>query len=125
MDLVAEIVADKAAGTRRLVSEYGNRLYETAIRLCGNEADAQDYAFRTLERAVDRIRLFSGRSSFFTWLYEILVNLIRTDARRQAATALAFPEELPPLPEEDGTYTLQLVLADGEDPVLTWEDDGT
>jgi len=40
MDLVAEIVADKAAGTRRLVSEYGNRLYETAIRLCGNEADA-------------------------------------------------------------------------------------
>ena len=39
-------MADKAAGTRRLVSEYGNRLYETAIRLCGNEADAQDYAFR-------------------------------------------------------------------------------
>ena len=39
MDLVAEIVADKAKGTRRLVSEYGNRLYETAIRLCGNEAD--------------------------------------------------------------------------------------
>ena len=96
MDLVAEIVADKAAGTRRLVSEYGNRLYETAIRLCGNEADAQDYAFRTLERAVDRIRLFSGRSSFFTWLYEILVNLIRTDARRKAANALVFPEELPP-----------------------------
>ena len=96
MDLVAEIVADKAKGTRRLVSEYGNRLYETAIRLCGNEADAQDYAFRTLERAVDRIRLFSGRSSFFTWLYEILVNLIRTDARRKAANALVFPEELPP-----------------------------
>lgn len=96
MDLVAEIVADKAAGTRRLVSEYGNRLYETAIRLCGNEADAQDYAFRTLERAVDRIRLFSGRSSFFTWLYEILVNLIRTDARRKGANALVFPEELPP-----------------------------
>ena len=78
------------------MSEYGNRLYETAIRLCGNEADAQDYAFRTLERAVDRICLFSGRSSFFTWLYEILVNLIRTDARRKAANALVFPEELPP-----------------------------
>ena len=96
MDLAQEIVADKAAGTRRLVAEYGNRLYETAIRLCGNEADAQDYAFRTLERAVERIRLFSGRSSFFTWLYEILVNLIRTDARRKAANALVFPGEYPP-----------------------------
>ena len=37
MDLVQEIVADKAAGTRRLVAEYGNRLYETAIRLCGTD----------------------------------------------------------------------------------------
>lgn len=89
-------MADKATGTRRLVAEYGNRLYETAIRLCGNEADAQDYVFRTLERAVSRIHLFSGRSSFFTWLYEILVNLVRTDVRRKAANALVFPGELPP-----------------------------
>ena len=31
------------------------------------------------------------------------------------------PDELPPLPEEAGTYTLQLVIASGADPVLTWE----
>ncbi len=95
MDLAAQIAADKAAGARRLVAEYGNRLYETAFRLCGNEADAEDYAFRTLERAVERIKLFSGRSSLFTWLYQILVNIIRTEARRKAANALVFPEHLP------------------------------
>jgi RNA polymerase sigma-70 factor (ECF subfamily) len=96
MEIWNEIAENADSGAKRLVAEYGNRLYETAIRLCGNEADAQDYAFRTLERAVDRIRLFSGRSSFFTWLYEILVNLIRTDARRKAANALVFPGEYPP-----------------------------
>lgn len=30
MGVVDEIKADKAAGARRLVAEYGNRLYETA-----------------------------------------------------------------------------------------------
>ena len=82
MELIDEILADKAAGTRRLVAEYGARLHETALRLCGNAADAEDYTFRTLERAVGRIHLFSRKSSLFTWLYEIMANLIRTDARR-------------------------------------------
>ena len=95
MDLVAEIKSDRGAGARRLVAEYGGRLYETAIRLCGNRTEAEDYAFRTLERAVLRIDAFRGSSSLFTWLYEILVNLIRSDARRKAANALDFPGELP------------------------------
>ena len=95
MDLASEIKADKEAGTRRLVAEYGDRLYETAVRLCGSEADAQDYAFRTFERAISRIHQFSGRSSLFTWLYEILVNIMRTDARRKAANALVFTDTLP------------------------------
>jgi len=100
MDLSEEILADRAAGTRRLVAEYGNRLHEAALRICGNEADAEDYTFRTLERSVERIHLFRGRSSLFTWLYEILINLIRTDARRKAANALVFQETLPDRADE-------------------------
>lgn len=100
MELIDEILADRAAGTRRLVAEYGARLHETALRLCGNAADAEDYTFRTLERAVERIHLFSRQSSLFTWLYEIMVNLMRTDARRKAANALAFQETLPDREDE-------------------------
>jgi len=95
MEPLDEIPADKAACAHHLVAEYGNRLYETAIRLCGSETDAEDYVFRTLERAIDRIGKFQGRSSIFTWLYEIMVNLMRTDARRKAANALTFPGALP------------------------------
>ena len=100
MELIDEILADKAAGTRRLVAEYGARLHETALRLCGNAADAEDYTFRTLERAVGRIHLFSRKSSLFTWLYEIMANLIRTDARRKAANALVFQSKLPDSEDE-------------------------
>ena len=95
MESLDEIAADKTACAHRLVAEYGDRLYETAIRLCGNESDAGDYVFRTLERAIERIDGFKGRASLFTWLYEIMVNLMRTDARRKAANALTFPGELP------------------------------
>lgn len=103
MDIAELLRTDQATGVRRLVAEYGNRLYETAIRLCGNTADAEDYAFRTLERAVLRIGTFRSSSSFFTWLYEILVNQIRSDLRRKAANALDFtdslPEQVDPRPE--------------------------
>jgi RNA polymerase sigma-70 factor (ECF subfamily) len=100
MELIDEIQADRAAGTRRLVAEYGARLHETALRLCGNAADAEDYTFRTLERAVERIHLFSRKASLFTWLYEIMINLMRTDARRKAANALVFQAKLPDCADE-------------------------
>ena len=100
MGLIDEILYDRAAGTRRLVAEYGARLHETALRICGNAADAEDYTFRTLERAVGRIHTFGQKSSVFTWLYEIMVNIIRTDARRKAANALVFQEKLPDSEDE-------------------------
>ena len=100
MELIDEILADRATGTRRLVAEYGVRLHETALRICGNATDAEDYTFRTLERAVGHVHRFGRKSSLFTWLYEILVNIIRTDARRKAANALVFQAELPDREDE-------------------------
>ena len=115
--MTAEILADKATGARRLVAEYGDRLYETAVRLCGNEKDAEDYVFRALERAISRIQQFSGRSSFFTWLYEILVNLMRTDARRKAANALVFTDT-PPEREDPAPNVGEALSAKDETEIL-------
>jgi len=100
MELIDEILTGRAAGTRRLVAEYGARLHATALRICGNATDAEDYTFRTLERAVCQIHRFDRRSSLFTWLYEILINLVRTDARRKAANALVFQVKLPDREDE-------------------------
>lgn len=115
MDIAALIKADKAKGARRLVEEYGNRLYETAFRLCGNETDAQDYTFRTLERAVERIESFVGKSSLFTWLYSILANIIRSDARRKGNNSLVFPGDVPE--EGEGGLDAGEILAEREEAV--------
>ena len=91
-----------------LVEEYGARLYATAFRLCLNEKDAEDLVFRTLARAIERIKSFRGQSAFFTWMRSILVNFHRMDARRKAANALVFNENLPerPDPRPDPSETL-------------------
>ena len=76
------------SGARRLVAEYGDRLYDIAVRLCADEALARDLVNRTLQRAVERIGLFGGGSTFYTWLYTILVNFWRMELRRRMSDHL-------------------------------------
>ena len=95
MDLVDEIRLCPAAGARRLVAEYRERLYQVAYRLCLNAADAEDLNFRTLQRAIERIGSYRPTGSFFQWLYTILVNFRRMDVRRKAANMLDFTDDLP------------------------------
>jgi RNA polymerase sigma-70 factor (ECF subfamily) len=58
------------------------RIHRAALVLCGNPWDADDLAqetFLVLSRQGTR---FEGRSSLYTWLYGILLNLDRRERRR-------------------------------------------
>jgi len=111
MDLVDEIKLRPAAGARRLVAEYRERLYQVAYRLCLNAADAEDLSFRTLQRAIERIGSYRPGGSFFQWLYTILVNFRRMDLRRKAANMLDFTDDLPDAPADapDAAETLAAI----------------
>ena len=111
------IAEDAERGAEALVEEYGTRLYATAFRICLNEKDAEDLVFRTFARVVERIGSFRGNADFFTWMCAILVNFHHMDARRKAANALVFGEELPdrPDPRPDPSETL---AADDEAAIL-------
>ena len=78
-----EIRADCETGARRLVAEYGNRLYAAARLLCKNDHDAEELVFRTFERAVARIGQYEPQGEFFSWLYVIMLNFRRMDLRRR------------------------------------------
>lgn len=65
-------------GDRRAFDElvrltYGD-VYNLAIRLTGNEADANDVVQDTYVRAYRGLRRFRGDASFSTWLYRIASN---------------------------------------------------
>ena len=78
-----EIRKDSESGARRLVAEYGDRLYAAALLLCPSAADAEELVFRTFERAVSRIGQFNPVGEFYGWLYVIMLNFRRMDLRRR------------------------------------------
>lgn len=66
----------------RATDEHFARIHRAALLLTGNPWDADDLAqetFLVLTRQSDR---FQGRSSLYTWLYGILLNLDRRQRRR-------------------------------------------
>lgn len=101
MEIAEEISTCPESGARRLIAEYGDRLYDTAFRLCQDESAARDLVNRTFWRAIERIGLFSGASSMYTWLYAILVNFWRMDLRqKKKMDILLFQDEMPDCPDE-------------------------
>ena len=82
MEIWQEIVADQERGTRRLVVECGDRMFTAAFLLCRDQTLAEDLVFRTFARAVRKIGQFREQSSFYSWLYSILLNQYRSDCRK-------------------------------------------
>lgn len=95
MEIWEDIAANAEKGSKRLVAEYGDRLFSAAVCICGNDNDAEDLVFRTLSHAITKIGQYGKRSSFFSWLYSILVNFHRMDMRRKGFNALVFSDDVP------------------------------
>ena len=58
----------------RLVDAYSGRLHRLALKMLGNEPDAEDVLQNTFLKAFQHISDFEGRSSLSTWLYRIASN---------------------------------------------------
>ena len=84
MDIWNEIAENADSGAKRLVAEYGDRLFTAACRIVQCDSDAEDLVFRTFERAILKIDKYDGRSQFFSWLYSVMLNFRRMDLRRKA-----------------------------------------
>ena len=62
---------------QELVNSYGDRLLRSAFTLCGNQTEAQDLVQDTFVEAMRSAGRFQGRSTLYTWLHAILLNLTR------------------------------------------------
>jgi len=58
----------------RMVDTYSGALHRLALKMLGNEPDAQDVLQNTFLKAFQHIREFEGRSKLSTWLYRIASN---------------------------------------------------
>ncbi|MGB4475972.1 MAG: sigma-70 family RNA polymerase sigma factor, partial [Bacillota bacterium] len=58
-----------------LVMEHGQQLYNIALRMTGNEEDANDLTQEALLRAYKAFSKWKRECSFSSWLFRIATNL--------------------------------------------------
>lgn len=59
----------------RLIIKYQDRLYNTILKICGNQDDAAELTQETFVKVLEGISSFRGESGFYTWLFRVGVNL--------------------------------------------------
>ena len=85
MDVKEQILRDAEAGARRLVAEFGDRLFGAAVLLCRDRGAAEDLVFQTFERVIERIEQYDPSLPFWNWLYSIMLNIFRMEMRKRRA----------------------------------------
>lgn len=88
-----------------LVAAYGDRVYRLAIRITGNEQDAEEVVQDALWTAARKIDTFKGESAFGSWLYRVAANAAYQKLRtRQNARHEVSWEDLGPTFDTDGRH---------------------
>ena len=72
--LVERLRRQDADAPEALVAAYGDKVYRLAIRITGNEQDAEEVVQDALWTAARKIDTFKGESAFGSWLYRITAN---------------------------------------------------
>ncbi len=96
---MARLKAGDQAAYAQLVEEQAARIYRLALRMMGNEADAEDVLQETFLSAFRSIDSFEERSSLSTWLYRIATNAALMRLRRKEPEPVSVDE---PLERDDG-----------------------
>lgn len=87
-ELVRRAQRGAPAAFGELVARYQDRVYNTCYRMCHHEADARDLTQAAFLRALEGLPRFNARSSFFTWLFRIAMNLTISHRRSQGRRAV-------------------------------------
>ncbi len=83
LDLVKQCQAGQTEAFDQLVNRYRSRVFAMIYNMVHNEQDAWDLAQDSFVKAWKSIRRFRGQSSFYTWLYRIVMNVTIDHARRK------------------------------------------
>ncbi len=88
-ELVARVLAGDEASYGTLVTRYRDYVYTIAVRIVGNDEDAEDVAQETFVRAFRALPRFRGDSKFSSWLYRIATNRALTHLKRRRRRGFA------------------------------------
>jgi len=83
LELVRQSQAGDTEAFGQLITKYRTKMFGMVSGMVCNEHDARDLAQETFLKAWQSIARFEGRSSFYTWLYRIAMNMTICSLRRK------------------------------------------
>lgn len=116
-NIIARARRGDADAFEQLVVAYRDQVFRLALRMCGNEADADEVAQEAFLSAWKALPNFRGDSQFSTWLYQLTshaaIDLMRREKRQIAAediTEVSAPDPAPgPQQQAEQSETRQAV----------------
>jgi RNA polymerase sigma-70 factor (ECF subfamily) len=72
--LIERYLTGDEYAVEELVMKYQKKIYVLAYRMTGNIEDSKDMTQKTFLQAFNNLKGFKGKSSFYTWLYQIALN---------------------------------------------------
>ena len=100
LELIHRSQAGDTEAFGELVTKYRTKIFSMIYGIVGNECDAWDLSQEGFLKAWRSIHRFQGRSSFYTWLYRITINVTIDSLRRRCLRSEvelddAIPSSLP------------------------------
>jgi RNA polymerase sigma-70 factor (ECF subfamily) len=114
--LVRQSQAGDVAAMEKLILRYQNRIYNLILKICANPDDAAELAQETFVRVIENIESFQLRSSFYTWIFRIAVNLTLNHCKRSVKMGFTSIDAELGGQDAQAKKMLKQVLADERSP---------
>lgn len=103
LPLVERVKEGDHAAFTELVRRYEGKVYQLALRLTGNEMDANDVIQDVFLSVFLKIHTFRGHAAFSSWLYRITANAAFARLNQRKRHAAVSLDDVLPVVEESST----------------------
>lgn len=90
-EAVRQILAGRPAAFNDIVHRHGPALFRLAFQYLGNREEAEEQCQEILLKAFSRLDRYDPERRFFTWLYTIAVNHLRSEHRKRKIRKVRLP----------------------------------
>lgn len=113
--LIQRVKTGEHEAFEALFQRYFNTVYRQAIRLVGQQAEAEEVVQEVFLTVYEKAQMFRGQSAFSTWLYRITVNAALTKLRQRKRSEAVSLDDFLPRFREDGHHLVR--------PVVDWSNE--
>ena len=92
-ELIIKLKKGKEEAYEKVIDIYGDRLLKTCYLILKDKEEAEDVVQETFIRVFKNIKGFKDKSSLYTWIYRMAMNLCK-DKYRKRVYSLPFNDEL-------------------------------